>query len=94
MKLIHHGAHEGVTGSCHELNWGDRHGLLVDCGIFQGDEAKKHPTPEINFALTKIESMLLTHVHIDHAGRIPYLLAAGFNNPSTAAIQQQSCCLW
>lgn len=81
MKLIHHGAHEGVTGSCHELNWGDRHGLLVDCGIFQGDEAKKHPTPEINFALTKIESMLLTHVHIDHAGRIPYLLAAGFKQP-------------
>ena len=81
MKLIHHGAHEGVTGSCHQLNWGDGHGLLVDCGIFQGDEAKKHPTPEVNFPLNNIESLLLTHVHIDHAGRIPYLLAAGFEQP-------------
>ncbi len=81
MKLIHHGAHEGVTGSCHQLNWGDRNGLLVDCGIFQGDEAKKHPNPEIDFPLTGIESLLLTHVHIDHAGRLPYLLSAGFDQP-------------
>lgn len=81
MKLIHHGAHEGVTGSCHQLNWGDKHGLLVDCGIFQGNEARKQPNPEINFSLSNIDSLLLTHVHIDHAGRIPYLLAAGFDRP-------------
>ncbi len=81
MKLTHHGAHEGVTGSCHQLNWGDKHGLLVDCGIFQGNEARKQPNPEINFSLSNIESLLLTHVHIDHVGRIPYLLAAGFERP-------------
>jgi len=81
MKLIHHGAHEGVTGSCHQLNWGNGNGLLVDCGIFQGDEARKHPSPEINFPLSGIESLLLTHVHIDHAGRLPYLLATGFDHP-------------
>ncbi|MCP4775874.1 MAG: MBL fold metallo-hydrolase, partial [Planctomycetaceae bacterium] len=81
MKLTHHGAHEGVTGSCHQLTWGDKHGLLVDCGIFQGNEARKQPNPEINFSLSNIESLLLTHVHIDHAGRIPYLLAAGFERP-------------
>ncbi len=81
MKLIHHGAHEGVTGSCHQLKWNDKQSLLVDCGIFQGDDARKHPNPEINFSLSGIECLLLTHVHIDHAGRIPYLLAAGFNKP-------------
>ena len=81
MKLTHHGAHEGVTGSCHQLSWENGNGLLVDCGIFQGDEAKKHPSPEINFSLSGIESLLLTHVHIDHAGRLPYLLAAGFDQP-------------
>jgi len=81
MKLIHHGAHQGVTGSCHQLHWGKNQSLLVDCGIFQGDEAKKHPNPEIEFSLDGIESLLLTHVHIDHAGRIPYLLAAGFTKP-------------
>ena len=81
MKLIHHGAHEGVTGSCHQLKWNDKQSLLVDCGIFQGDDARRHPNPEINFPLQGIECLLLTHVHIDHAGRIPYLLSAGFDKP-------------
>src|SRR6056297_2540075 len=83
--LIHHGADEGVTGSCHQLTWGgpagDRHGLLVDCGTFQGNDAKKHPNPEIDFSLKNLDCLLLTHVHIDHAGRIPYLMAAGFDKP-------------
>ena len=81
MELKHHGAHQGVTGSCHQLFWTENQSLLVDCGIFQGDEAKKHPSPEINFPLRGIEALLLTHVHIDHAGRIPYLIAAGFDKP-------------
>ena len=80
MKLIHHGAHNGVTGSCHQLLY-DSHSLLVDCGIFQGTDAAKHPNPEIEFSLGGIECLLLTHVHIDHVGRVPYLLAAGFKNP-------------
>lgn len=81
MELKHHGAHEGVTGSCHQLFWQSNRSLLVDCGIFQGNEAKKHPSPEIEFPLNGIEALLLTHVHIDHAGRIPYLLSAGFDKP-------------
>jgi metallo-beta-lactamase family protein len=81
MKLVHHGAHEGVTGSCHQLFYGDKNSLLVDCGIFQGDDAKKHPNPEIEFSIAGIHAMLLTHVHIDHAGRLPYLLSAGFDKP-------------
>ena len=60
-------------------NW--LNSLLVDCGIFQGDDARKHPNPEIEFSLRGIECLLLTHVHIDHAGRLPYLLAAGFKQP-------------
>ncbi len=81
MKLIHHGAHQGVTGSCHQLKWSSDQSLLVDCGIFQGDDARKNPNPEINFSLSGIKCLLLTHVHIDHCGRIPYLLAAGFDKP-------------
>lgn len=81
MKLIHHGAHEGVTGSCHQLQMQNGKSLLVDCGIFQGDDAAKHPDPEVKFSLAGIEGLLLTHVHIDHVGRLPYLLAAGFEKP-------------
>jgi metallo-beta-lactamase family protein len=54
-------------------------GLLVDCGLFQGQEAD---TPlEIDFAVNHLCGLVLTHVHIDHVGRLPYLLAAGFKGP-------------
>jgi len=81
MKLIHHGARHGVTGSCHQVFVDDQRSLLVDCGIFQGRDAARHPNPEIDFPLAGIMAMLLTHVHIDHVGRVPYLMAAGFDQP-------------
>ncbi|GAL08681.1 metallo-beta-lactamase family protein RNA-specific [Photobacterium aphoticum] len=78
MQIIHHGAYEGVTGSCHELRWAD-YGILVDCGLFQGAEAKK--SLNIDFPIGHIKALLITHCHIDHIGRIPWLLAAGFRGP-------------
>lgn len=54
---------------------------MVDCGLFQGDDAKRHPDLEIEFSLANVEALLLTHVHIDHVGRLPYLFAAGFAGP-------------
>uniref|UniRef100_UPI0035E436C1 MBL fold metallo-hydrolase RNA specificity domain-containing protein n=2 Tax=Pseudomonadota TaxID=1224 RepID=UPI0035E436C1 len=60
--------------------------LLVDCGLFQGDDASI-PGGEggsrlpIDFPLDTIKALVVTHVHIDHVGRIPYLLAAGFEGP-------------
>jgi len=35
-KLTHHGAVDGVTGSCHQLSLADGQSVLVDCGLFQG----------------------------------------------------------
>ncbi|MBU3915500.1 MBL fold metallo-hydrolase [bacterium] len=81
--LIHHGGAEGVTGSCHELLYDDNRSLLIDCGLFQGaeaiDENSNHKKLEVDFAIDSIEALLITHCHIDHVGRIPYLLAAGFD---------------
>jgi len=81
MKLVHHGAYDGVTGSCHQYWITEQKSVLIDCGTFQGQDAKKHPNPEIDFSLQGIEALLLTHVHVDHVGRVPYLLAAGFSGP-------------
>ena len=83
-QFIHHGAVDGVTGSCHEYRIADDYGLLIDCGLFQGAEASNSGSagkPQIDFALAHIRALIVTHVHIDHVGRIPYLLAAGFNGP-------------
>ena len=39
VKILHHGAVTGVTGSCHELFFTDSNSVLIDCGMFQGAEA-------------------------------------------------------
>ncbi|WP_299013461.1 MBL fold metallo-hydrolase RNA specificity domain-containing protein [uncultured Photobacterium sp.] len=78
MQIIHHGARVGVTGSCHELRLG-AYGFLVDCGLFQGEEA--NGLLEIDFPIKHIQALLLTHSHIDHVGRLPWLLVAGFRGP-------------
>ena len=36
---------------------------------------------QIDFPFDDVQALILTHVHIDHIGRIPYLLEAGFNKP-------------
>ena len=82
-EIAHHGATSGVTGSCHELNVGEA-GILIDCGLFQGqDEGRGASASDlsIDFPIAHIRALVVTHVHIDHVGRIPYLLAAGFDGP-------------
>ena len=85
-RILHHGAVAGVTGSCHQLQMDAEHALLVDCGLFQGAETSAEGRAganslNIDFSLAGIKALVATHVHIDHVGRIPYLLAAGFKGP-------------
>lgn len=92
-QFIHHGAVDGVTGSCHRFVASEACHYLIDCGLFQGDELggeggedgergesslQKH---QIEFDLTYVKALIVTHVHIDHIGRLPYLMAAGFKWP-------------
>ena len=81
MQITHHGGQQGVTGSCHELHFTDSQSILIDCGMFQGLDARGREGMQIDFPLNDVQSLILTHVHIDHIGRIPYLLEAGFNKP-------------
>lgn len=88
FTLIHHGGRTTVTGSCHEVRLPEGEGILVDCGLFQGEDAERaaeavpEAVPEaIDFPIDHLRALVVTHAHIDHVGRIPYLLAAGFTGP-------------
>jgi metallo-beta-lactamase family protein len=82
MKIIHHGGAKGVTGSCHELWLNHERSFLIDCGLFQGNDFSRTRTEiehlKIDFQIETIEALIVTHCHIDHVGRLPYLLMAGF----------------
>lgn len=85
MNIIHHGGKRGVTGSCHELVIARDASLLIDCGLFQGSDAEtgkgQQRSPLIDFPLDRVRGLILTHVHLDHCGRIPHLMGAGFRGP-------------
>lgn len=53
--------------------------------MFQGAETSGKGASfeqlEIEFPVEYIQALIVTHVHIDHVGCIPYLLAAGFRGP-------------
>lgn len=85
-KVLHHGAKNGVTGSCHQIFIDDNNSFLIDCGLFQGAETSPEGRASseqlnIEFDISSVKALIVTHVHIDHVGRIPYLLAAGFSGP-------------
>jgi len=78
MKLQFFGAARTVTGSCHllEVN-GSR--ILLDCGLFQGrrkESFKRNREPR--FDPKTIDTVVLSHAHIDHSGCLPRLVAQGF----------------
>lgn len=76
MKLTFIGADHEVTGSEHLLETKDLK-ILIDCGLEQGRNV--YENAELPVSYNEIDYILLTHAHIDHAGRIPWAYRQGFN---------------
>lgn len=72
------GAAGTVTGSRYLVRAGTRR-ILVDCGLFQGyktlRDRNRKPFPARPSA---IDTVLLTHAHLDHSGYLPALIRAGY----------------
>ncbi len=81
VEVRFHGAAGTVTGSCFEFR-ANGTSVLVDCGLFQGTrtlEALNHE--KLPFDPARIDAVILSHAHLDHSGRLPYLVAQGCTAP-------------
>lgn len=73
--------HEEVTGSCNlaivKFPNGETLRFVTDCGLFQ-----ERKYDELNNALPfdpeKVDFCLITHTHVNHIGRLPYMVKKGF----------------
>jgi len=92
VKLSTLGAAGRVTGSCHLVEVGDFR-ILLDCGLIQGNRKvealNREPFP---FDPARIDAVILSHAHIDHSGRIPLLIKAGFTGPVFAHTATRALC--
>lgn len=77
MKLYFIGAAHEVTGSCTMLSACGKN-IMIDCGLEQGGNV--YENVDIPLPLSEVDALLLTHAHIDHSGRIPFIVANGFKS--------------
>ena len=80
MKIHFLGAARTVTGSqiLIEVN-GSK--ILLECGLFQGKRADTYQfNQNFLFSPKEVDTMLLSHAHIDHSGNIPNLVKQGYAN--------------
>ena len=78
MKITFLGAAHEVTGSCTLLEaCGKR--ILIDCGMEQGTDI--YENYDLPIAPGELDAICLTHAHIDHSGRLPAMVKAGYSGP-------------
>ena len=108
LSLTVHGAAQQVGGSCFLLD-ADGEQVLLDCGLtYDADDdggkegPKRAVEPGFPFRPAGISALVLSHIHMDHAGRIPLLMKQGFKGPvhatrvtrDLARIMMVSCFLY
>ncbi|WP_287830546.1 MBL fold metallo-hydrolase [Idiomarina sp.] len=79
IRLTHLGGTWQVTGSCHLWHLNARQTVMIDCGAFQGSAQEDDLTPYVD--VDSLAAVFITHAHLDHAGRLPQLLALGYRGP-------------
>lgn len=92
MEITFVGAAREVTGSCHLLHV-NGHTVALDCGMFQGrrrESAEKNKALPV--AVDQIDAVVLSHAHIDHSGRLPFLVAQGYSKTIWATSATRDLC--
>lgn len=81
MRIHFFGATRTVTGSQHLIEVNGKK-LLLECGLFQGRRAEADErNRNLPYDPKTVDSMVLSHVHIDHCGNLPNLVKSGYRGP-------------
>jgi metallo-beta-lactamase family protein len=79
MEIEFSGAAREVTGSCHILRV-NGYTILLDCGMFQGHRKESdEKNRRLPLPVAEIDAIVLSHAHIDHSGRLPFLVSRGYD---------------
>jgi len=89
VKLTFLGAAHEVTGSCTLIEAAGKK-ILVDCGMEQGRDI--YENCELPIGPNDIDAVFLTHAHIDHSGKLPYLVANGYGGKIFATHATKKLC--
>jgi metallo-beta-lactamase family protein len=92
MRLRFTGAAREVTGSAHLVHILGRT-ILLDCGLFQGRRSETHEkNRKLPYATDRIDAVVLSHAHIDHAGRLPFLVREGYRGAIHSTVATRDLC--
>ncbi len=93
MQIKFCGASRFVTGSCHLITLDNGYTILLDCGLYQGNDKAMHNfNRQWYFDPKSIDCVVLSHAHIDHAGRLPRLVKDGFQGEIYSTHATRSLC--
>ncbi len=92
MRISFLGAARTVTGSMHLLSVNGAQ-VLLDCGLYQGKRQESFErNRSLPFDATAVDSLILSHAHIDHSGNIPTLVKNGFEGNVYATPATRDLC--
>jgi len=92
MEIQFLGAAQTVTGSQHLISVnGSR--ILLECGLFQGKRRESFErNRNLPFDPAGVDTLILSHAHIDHSGNIPNLVRSGFRGSIYCTFATRDLC--
>ena len=92
MKITFNGAARTVTGSQHLLEVNGKK-ILLDCGMYQGKRKEAFETNRKGVCdYAAVDTLVLSHAHIDHSGSIPCAVKNGFRGDIYATAATRDLC--